>query len=63
MIILTILFILFILFIVAGIFNALHTVDTFTFRLSVYKVWVFECCSVAHKHPEHQHLDPVRRTS
>ena len=25
--------------------------------------WVFDCSSVAFKHPEHQHLDPERQTS
>ena len=29
----------------------------------VYKAWVFDCYSVAFKHPEHQHLDPERQTS
>ena len=38
--------------------------NTFTFPVClVYKAGVFDCSSVASKHPEHQHLDPERQTS
>ena len=33
---------------------------TFTFCVChLYKAWMFDWCSVALKHPEHQHQDPV----